>query len=141
MCIPEWYIKGLLGRCKGISVQMQVMVQAAVMPKPVPADAMSQQPTEASYDRLKAQEEQEDAQVQTMAAQSSNGAAPTSQPVQAQSGGLVPAVQTKLQEALKPSRSVLSCLQQTLLDVCVRVSCEHCLDFHISQQDVHHHLC
>lgn len=97
-------MKGPLGRCK-ISVQMQVEVQAATMPKPVPADAISQQPTEASHDELKAQEVQEDEQAQTMAAQSGNGAASTSQPMKPQmNGGSVQAVQTKLQEALKPSR-------------------------------------
>lgn len=95
----------MLGKCKGIGVQMLVVVQAAAMPKPVPSDAMSQQPTEASHDELKAQEVQEDEQAQTMAAQSGNGAASTFQPTEAQMNGWsVQAVQTKLQEALKPSR-------------------------------------
>lgn len=81
------------------------------MPKPVPADAMRQQPTEASRHELKAREVQEDEQAQTIAAQSDNGSASTSPPMQAQmNGGSVQAVQTKLQEALKPSRQVLSFL-------------------------------
>ena len=81
------------------------VVQAADMPKPVPSDAMSQQPTEASHDELKAQEVQEDQQAQDMVAQSGNGAASSSQPMEAQmNGGSVQTIQTKLQEALKPSR-------------------------------------
>ena len=72
------------------------------MPKPVPSDAMSQQPVEGSRDELKAQEVQEDQQAQSMAG---NGAATSSQPMSAQmNGGSVQAVQTKLQEALTPSR-------------------------------------
>ena len=102
MCVSEWCRKGLLGRFK-LVVQMQAVVQAAAMPKPVPSDAMSQQPTEASYDQLKAQEVQEDEQVQSLAAVSSNKAESTSQPVQ-MNGGSVQTVQTKLQAALKPSR-------------------------------------
>ena len=94
------------------------------MPKPVPADAMSQQPTEASHDELKAQEMQEDEQAQTIVAQSDNGSAPTLQPMQAQmNGGSVQAVQTKLQEALKPSRYVLSFLHQMFHTISVKVCC------------------
>ena len=86
-------------------MQMHVVVQAAAMPKPVLSDAMSQQPTEASHDQLKAQEVQEDEQAQTMADQSGNGAASASPPTEVQmNGGSMQAVQTKLQEALKPSR-------------------------------------
>lgn len=75
------------------------------MPKPVPSDTMSQQSVEGSHDELKAQEVQEDQQAQNIAAQSGNGAGSTSQPVEAQMNGRsIQAVQTKLQEALRPSR-------------------------------------
>ncbi|KAL3150585.1 hypothetical protein ABBQ32_000395 [Trebouxia sp. C0010 RCD-2024] len=77
--------------------------EAAAMPKPVPSDAMSQQPVDGSYDELKAQEVQEDQQAQSVAAQSGNVNSP--QPLAAQmKGGAVQAVQTKLQETLRPSR-------------------------------------
>lgn len=75
------------------------------MPKPVPSDAMSQQPVDGSHDELKAQEMQEDQHAQRVAAQSGNGAVTSSQPLEAQTnGGAVQAVQTKLQETLRPSR-------------------------------------
>ncbi|KAL3137837.1 hypothetical protein ABBQ38_005090 [Trebouxia sp. C0009 RCD-2024] len=79
--------------------------EAAAMPKPVPSDAMSQQPVDGSHDELKAQEMQEDQHAQRVAAQSGNGAVTSSQPLEAQTnGGAVQAVQTKLQETLRPSR-------------------------------------
>lgn len=84
-------------------LKRQGLVQAAAMPKPVPSDAMSQQPVDGSYDELKAQEVQEDQQAQSVAAQSGNVNSP--QPLAAQmKGGAVQAVQTKLQETLRPSR-------------------------------------
>lgn len=83
---------------------MQHGMQAAQMPKPVPSDAMGEQPTNETHDQLKAQEVQEDEQAQSMANQASNGSAPVSQPMEAQmNGSSTQAIQTKLQDALAPS--------------------------------------
>lgn len=49
-------------------------MQAAAMPKPVPSDAMCEQPIEESREELKAQEVQEDAQAQHVASQAESNA-------------------------------------------------------------------
>ena len=103
------------------------MAQAASMPKPVPADAMGQQPVQDSHDQLKAQEDQEDEQAQDMAAQVSTGAMPSSQSGAPQSNSSslnTQAVQAKLQEALVPSMQVAA-------DMCMlgfRATCTCCID-------------
>lgn len=49
-------------------------MQAAAMPKPVPSDAMGEQPIEESREELKAHEVQEDAQAQHVASQAESNA-------------------------------------------------------------------
>lgn len=82
------------------------------MAKPVPSDAMGEQPVQDSHDQLKAQEMQEDEQAQDLAAQASSEAS-NPQPLEPQTNGNsldTQTVQARIQEALSPSMYGLLCM-------------------------------